>query len=328
MFKIEIDGIDDEEDSVLISAISILDNSRWGAREKRKERHRSKELLTPKKGPSCDEKEGKPSESCEKSTSSSPLSSSLAGSSELDVWSPIQKHYEEDIVHLLSNRTPSQKRNNIGFSKSINILDTASNDEKPRLKLVHQIRSDGVLEVARRASSESMSSIFQSNDAQNTHSAKSLPRDQSRTYSLASFTAVNPEQGSSSASKGIADETKDNDNNEPSKFGGQRGHKRGLSIKGSCRRQWLRNQSKIEKTKRKADIMKDSIPVPEDSEVVERGVGESDVVADDVRIKKKDTDNDLRLDRDTSQERIKSMSESKSSPQNQGSTTVKTTVEF
>ena len=74
--------------------------------------------------------------------------------------------------------------------------------------------------------------------------------------------------------------------------------------------------------------MKDSIPVPEDSEVVERGVGESDVVADDVSIKKKDTDNDLRLDRDTSQERIKSMSESKSSPQNQGSTTVKTTVEF
>ena len=248
----------------------------------------------------------------------------MAGSSELDVWSPIQKHYEEDIVHLLSNRTPSQSRNNIGFSKSINILDAASNDEKPRLKLVHQIRSDGVLEVARRASSESMSSIFQSNDAQNTYSAKSLPRDQSRTHSSASFTAVNPEQGSSSASKGIPDETKDYDNNEPSK----RGHKRGLSIKGSCRRQWLRNQSKIEKTKRKADIMKDSIPVPEDSEVVERGVGESEVVADDVRIKKKDMDNDLRLDRDTSQERIKSMSESKSSPQNQGSTTVKTTVEF
>ena len=323
MFKIEIDGIDDEEDSALISAISILDNSRWGAREKRKERHRSKELLTPKKEPSCDEKEGKPSASCEKSTSSSPLSSSLAGSSELDVWSPIQKHYEEDIVHLLSNRTPSQSRNNIGFSKSINILDAASNDEKPRLKLVHQIRSDGVLEVARRASSESMSSIFQSNDAQNTYSAKSLPRDQSRTHSSASFTAVNPEQGSSCASKGIPDETKDYDNNEPSK----RGHKRGLSIKGSCRRQWLRNQSKIEKTKRKADIMKDSIPVPEDSEAVETGVGESsDVVADDVSSKNKD--NELRLDRETSQERIKSMSESKSSPQNQGSTTVKTTVEF
>ena len=328
MFKIEIDGIDDEEDSVLISAISILDNSRWGAREKRKERHRSKELLTPKKEPSCDEKEGKPSASCEKSTSSSPLSSSLAGSSELDVWSPIQKHYEEDIVHLLSNRTPSQNRNNIGFSKSINILDTASNDRKPRLKLVHQIRSDGVLEVARRASSESMSSIFQSNDAQNTHSAKSLPRDQSRAHSSASFTAMNPEQGSSSVSKGIADEIKDYDNNEPSKFGGQRGHKRGLSIKGSCRRQWLRNQSKIEKTKRKADIMKDSIPVPEDSEAVETGLGQSDVVADHIRSKEKDTNNDLRLGRDTSQERIKSMSESKSSPQSQGPTTVKATVEF
>ena len=141
----------------------------------------------------------------------------MAGSSELDVWSPIQKHYEEDIVHLLSNRTPSQSRNNIAFSKSINILDAASNDEKPRLKLVHQIRSDGVLEVARRASSESMSSIFQSNDAQNTYSAKSLPRDQSRTHSSASFTAVNPEQGSSLVSKGIPDETKDYDNNEPSK---------------------------------------------------------------------------------------------------------------
>ena len=41
--------MDDDEGSALVSAITVLDNSRWGAREKRKERHRRKELLTSKK---------------------------------------------------------------------------------------------------------------------------------------------------------------------------------------------------------------------------------------------------------------------------------------
>ena len=44
------------------------------------------------------------------------------------------------------------------------------------------------------------------------------------------------------------------------------GHKRGLSIKGSCRRQWLRNQSKIDKSKKKIDISKDNNTLPEDGE--------------------------------------------------------------
>ena len=43
-------------------------------------------------------------------------------------------------------------------------------------------------------------------------------------------------------------------------------HKRGLSIKGSCRRQWLQNQSKIDKTKRKVDLSKDNTTVREVSE--------------------------------------------------------------
>merc|ERR1719510_321442 len=180
-----------------------------------------------------------------------------------------------------------------------------------------------------------MTSNFQNNDIQMQHCIdQRKPTESTRIPASSSFTA--DEKPCQSHSPKVAhdiydsDDTEHNkDDKEMSNVGGKhRGHKRGLSIKGSCRRQWLRNQSKIEKTKRKDDIMKDSIPVPEDAEAVETGVGETDVVADDVRSKKKDTDNDLCLDRDTSQERIKSMSESKSSPQNQGPTTVKATVEF
>ena len=94
--------------------------------------------MTTKKTEGCADNEEKHSASGSKSHLSTSQSSSLAGSSELDVWSPIQKHFEEDINQLLSNIQPSKTRHDVGYRSSINILDT-ERSPKPRTKLVHQI---------------------------------------------------------------------------------------------------------------------------------------------------------------------------------------------
>ena len=262
--KTDSSTVEDEDDSALISAISVLDNSRWGAREKKKERHRSKELLATKKNEGCADNDDKHSASGSKSQLSTSQSSSLAGSSELDVWSPIQKHFEEDLNQLLSNVKPSKTCHNIGYRSSINILDT-ERSSKPRTKLVHQIRSDGVLVVARRASSESMSSIFYTSDIRNQQEAS---KESTKLTASCSF-GDDKEDASSSAfqsSQSKNDEESENGRKDDFSTFKAHGHKRGLSIKGSCRRQWLRNQSKMDKTKRKIDISKDNTTVPEDCE--------------------------------------------------------------
>ena len=237
--------VDDDDDSLLISAIS----SRWGTREKRQKKHLSKELLTPKKNEDSTSHEGKLSVSCDKSPPNSSRSSSLAGSSELDVWSPIQKHFEEDILKLLSNRTPSKLVEPRQIN-SLNIAETAGRSSKIRTKLVHQIKSDGALEVvARRASAESMtSSGFQQNmNLLNQPCELEMEPEPAKFPSSRSFPLFKQEDNTSPFTR------KHDDDKEGQKDDSNiSGHKRGLSIKGSCRRQWLRNQSKIDKTKRKA----------------------------------------------------------------------------
>ena len=297
----------------MISAISVLDNSRWGAREKKKERHRSKELLATKKSEGCADNDEKHSASGSKSQLSTSQSSSLAGSSELDVWSPIQKHFEEDIHQLLSNVKPSKTCHNIGYRSSINILDS-ERSSKPRTKLVHQNRSDGVLVVARRASSESMSSLFHTSDIHNQRfeqesnkiAASSSSGDARTDFSSSAF-LIN---------QGKSEDEKEKETIEDLSSFKAHGHKRGLSIKGSCRRQWLRNQSKIDKTKRKIDISKDNTTVPEDCEASLEQTMQSD--------------NTTKIDtiKSTNVEEDESCPEEKESKKKKKQRSVKATVEF
>ena len=231
--------------------------------------------MTTKKTEGCADNEEKHSASGSKSHLSTSQSSSLAGSSELDVWSPIQKHFEEDINQLLSNIQPSKTRHDVGYRSSINILDT-ERSPKPRTKLVHQIRSDGVLVVARRASSESMSSIFHTNDIQNQQI------EQSKITASCSFGDDKADASSNLFSSSHGRNEGEPEKGETDDFSTFKQHKRGLSIKGSCRRQWLRNQSKIDKTKRKVDLSKDNTTVREVSET-SADVPEKTIHADDLK---------------------------------------------
>ena len=332
MNKTEKNTLEDDDDSLLISAISVLDNSRWGVREKRKKRHRSKELLTPRKTASCGDKDEKLFVSDEKSPPCSSQSSSLAGSSELDVWSPIQQHYEEDLNQLLSNKKPSNHRTDMGYRSSVNILD-AEPSPRPRAKLVHQIKSDGVLVVARRASSESMSSIFQTNDVQNQQFVVGLLKDATKISASSSFSATKQDEKYFMSREECHDSGERDEHDELPNITSH-GHKRGLSIKGSCRRQWLRNQSKIDKRIRKADNIADSAIVPEICETSGSPEHKDDLVknqeAETQKYYAKDNVETPYRVHDGSK-RNKKPSETKmddASIEKRGSACVKTTVEF
>ena len=311
----------------MISAISVLDNSRWGAREKKKERHRSKELLASKKSEGCGDNDEKHSASGSKSQLSTSQSSSLAGSSELDVWSPIQKHFEEDINHLLSNVKPSKTCHNLGYRSSINILDT-ERSSKPRTKLVHQIRSDGALVVARRASSESMTSIFYTSDMQAQQFEQETTKDSTRLSSSCSF----GEDKANGSSNAFSSSQEKNVQHEKSK---SHGHKRGLSIKGSCRRQWLRNQSKMDKSKKKIDISKDNNTLPEDGEASvetpERAINVDAIKSDagkELVASKEDGSSELQLELEMEDQPHESSQNKKDIEKKKRPRSVKATVEF
>merc|ERR1712150_78310 len=119
-------------------------------------------------------------------------------------------------------------------------------------------------------------------------------------------------------------------------FSAFRAHKRGLSIKGSCRRQWLRNQSKIDKTKRKVDPNKDNTTVPEVSET-SADVPENTIKADSLKDASTENQLDSPSKYDSAEVRVgleneyppcESRREEKEVKKKKRPTSVKATVEF
>ena len=281
------DSEDDEDSLQLVSAISVMDSSRWGASEKRRERRsRSKELLT-----------SSPADLRQKSPiSNSSLSSSIAGSSDLDVWSPIQKHFEEDVLQLLSNKSPSlfrKTRRIIGDRTSVHVQGT-QHLSKGRSKLVHQIKSDGVLVTARRASIESMTSVTQriGNPAlQYDLEMEEEPEFKSGKAELPtsiSFTmGFGKEAAENNTKPRVIPEHFDDDkeseigNNhelQPSSSAKVR-HERGLSVKGSSsRREWLKQQS-TKKDKRRSTASYTGRKQDKNSSLVQSRDGDKEILS-------------------------------------------------